>query len=424
MEKQNNEKELTTLQASFDMYEHTKKDTKRTMKAAMNADGTRKYSDEKINETIKLIEESQSDICEKYKMAGGNVDDLKAKKTNKKAKVDTSIFEQLEAARLAKKQQKEEINIDTFTAKETIIPVDKTYEGTSKALYDVIPIPSNGECYKHKKAKVPVSYLTAYDENLIVSPNLYRDGTFIDYLLKEKIMNSNIDPSDLIAGDRDAIILWLRASGYGNEFPVTATDNKTGVQFETIVDLSKIKFKEFNLKGDENGYFDFTLPISGDKIKFKFLTYKDEKSLELIETMEDEKLKKDKLNDINETLNTFIENDDKIDKKLRIRVNEAIRTLETWVDEISDEDSLKFTHAVTNKLEMSIMSINDVTDRKFIKDYVLGMNVKDASSLRRYITENEPGLDFNIEVQKPESLGGGSMPMFLTLDQFIFLNIA
>ena len=52
------------------------------------------------------------------------------------------------------------------------------------------------------------------------------------------------------------------------------------------------------------------------------------------------------------------------------------------------------------------------------------MNVRDSSALRRYITDNEPGIDFNVTVEKPASLGGGSLTMFLTLDQFIFLNIA
>jgi hypothetical protein len=52
------------------------------------------------------------------------------------------------------------------------------------------------------------------------------------------------------------------------------------------------------------------------------------------------------------------------------------------------------------------------------------MNVKDARAIRRYINENEPGIDYNIEIQKPESLGGGSMTVFLQLDQYVFLNVA
>ena len=69
------------------------------------------------------------------------------------------------------------------------------------------------------------------------------------------------------------------------------------------------------------------------------------------------------------------------------------------------------------------MEINGITDRQYIYNYVRNMSVKDSSALRNYISNNEPGLDFNIEIEKPASLGGGSMPMFLSLDQYLFLNI-
>ena len=70
---------------------------------------------------------------------------------------------------------------------------------------------------------------------------------------------------------------------------------------------------------------------------------------------------------------------------------------------------------------MQIISVNGNTDRKFIHEYVNTMPIKDASSLRKYIAKNTPGVDYNFEIQKPESLGGGSMSVFLQFDQFIFL---
>ena len=63
---------------------------------------------------------------------------------------------------------------------------------------------------------------------MIVSPNLYRDNLILDYILQEKLLSQEIDPMDLLEGDRDAIILFLRASGYGNEYPISATDEETG----------------------------------------------------------------------------------------------------------------------------------------------------------------------------------------------------
>ena len=72
--------------------------------------------------------------------------------------------------------------------------------------YDVIPLPSNGECYPHHIGRVPVAYLTAYDENIVASPNMYRDGKVIDVILERKILDKRIKASELCQGDRDAII--------------------------------------------------------------------------------------------------------------------------------------------------------------------------------------------------------------------------
>jgi len=79
---------------------------------------------------------------------------------------------------------------------------------------------------------------------------------------------------------------------------------------------------------------------------------------------------------------------------------------------------------MTNNMLLHIVSINGNSDREFIKKYVSTMPARDALMLRRYIADNKPGIDFNIEVKRPESLGGGSFKTFLNWDDSIFLNIA
>ena len=88
-----------------------------------------------------------------------------------------------------------------------------------------------------------------------------------------------------------------------------------------------------------------------------------------------------------------------------------------------EENDLTFSHELTDRLLLQTVSVNGITDRKFVENYIFSMNVKDAASYRKYIIEHEPGVDFNIEVQRPESLGGGSIKSFLRLDQFIFINV-
>ena len=87
------------------------------------------------------------------------------------------------------------------------------------------------------------------------------------------------------------------------------------------------------------------------------------------------------------------------------------------------EDISKFSHVLTNRLMMLVMAVDGITDKRVIRDFIMTMNVRDSVALRRYITENEPGIDYTITVNRPESLGGGSFKTFLQLDKFLFLNL-
>ena len=74
-------------------------------------------------------------------------------------------------------------------------------------------------------------------------------------------------------------------------------------------------------------------------------------------------------------------------------------------------------------LTLHTISINGIKDRDYINDYIMRMNVRDASEYRKYISENEPGVEYNVKVDRPASLGGGSIDTFLQLSQFIFINL-
>ena len=134
-------------------------------------------------------------------------------------------------------------------------------------------------------------------------------------------------------------------------------------------------------------------------------------------------LRKFRIQEINKNLNELVESDES-GKAMKKRLFECLRTLEEWEESLEDDDDMPFTNAITNRMELSVMSVNGVTDRTYIANYVRNMRVKDSSALRRYIAENEPGLDYNIEIERPASLGGGSTTVFLSLDQYVFLNIA
>ena len=429
------EKQKKQLKASFDMWEKTINETIESMKNARKEDNTKKYTEDQIEDKVEMLRNGQQDIIDKWTFLGGTMDELRGEKKStkpvvkKKTATGKTVTEQIaeiedkempKIKKVEKSDDSKPVTNRTTRVENVSKLIPERDETNPMASYDIIPLPSKGECYSNKQGRIAVSYLTAMDENIIVSPNLYRDNMVLDIILKEKVRDPEIDPDDLLDGDRDAIILFLRSSAYGNMYSVTTTDPDTKQTFDTQIDLSKIKYKDFTLVGDENGYFDYELPISKDKVKFKFLTHRDYINLTKLDELEISSLRKAEIEKYNDKLQYYLGEDETLTMAERKEITHAITKLKEWSEKFED-DGVHFSHRTTNELEMQVVSVNGNTDRNFIHNYIINMPIKDASSLRKYIVKNTPGVDYNFEIQKPESLGGGSMTVFLQFDQFIFL---
>lgn len=324
-------------------------------------------------------------------------------------------------------EQNNDIEVDNNNNKEVKVnEIDSNYYFDVKdknLAYDVIPLPSKGEVYKEKIPKLSVAYLTAESENLITSPHLYKDDLIVDALLKYHIQNKGFNTDELISGDVDAILLWLRATGYGNDYPVVVTDPETGKDFDVKVDLTKIKIKDFDLIGDENGYFDFTLPISKVVVKFKYLSRKEEKKLKQINSMESDESRKSLVRQDYQSLIQCLNNETDMDNDKKDKIKNYLNAIEDlWLNG-SVSNKIKVNRLITNRLDMSVMSVNGNTDKKYIKEFIRRMPARDSLELRKYIEQHKPGVDWNVEVEKPQSLGGGSVNIFLEWGTDAFFNI-
>ena len=117
MDEKDIKKEMEIIETSNLMYEKTKQDARRDMKRILNEDGSRKFSDEAIEEKIALIEEAQRELFEKYEAFGGTVEELKAKsaskesgKKGKKSTKKTKVVENLDTPVVTPKKTKENTN--------------------------------------------------------------------------------------------------------------------------------------------------------------------------------------------------------------------------------------------------------------------------------------------------------------------------
>lgn len=239
------------------------------------------------------------------------------------------------------------------------------------AAFDVIPLPSEGKLYKNKKSSVKMAFLTTADENILTSPNLLESGEFLEILINRKLLEPDLRYSDLVVGDRNAIMIWLRATGYGSMYPIMVLD-ENNEPFETEVDLNDLKTIKLGTTPDNEGLFYFELPISKVPLKFKLLSVGEIENIEEILIAEKEN-------------------------------NNPVNNSSTYT------------------LEAQLVEVNGSRDREYIRNFASNMRLGDGQKLKKYIDSIDCGVDLDITVGTP---GGGSIKTFLPLNiKFFWPNL-
>lgn len=229
--------------------------------------------------------------------------------------------------------------------------------------FEIVDLPSRGKFRPGTPEKITIEYLTSIDEDILSSQSLIKEGTVLDTVLQRKIKDK-INVADLLPGDTDALWIFLRASSYGSNYTVKVTDPRDGSQFESVIDLRKLKYKDIEEYPDQNGNFRTMLPSRKKEVYFRLLTCGELKTLEL----QQEAYKK------------------------------AVRS--------------SYSEHRTNLLKTSIISIGGNTDKTYIHRFVDAMPAMDSLHIRKEIMRVAPGVDMTHE--------------FTTMDGFKFkatLNI-
>ena len=151
---------------------------------------------------------------------------------------------------------------------------------------EVIELPSQGLLYEKDSplasGKIEMKYMTAREEDILTNQSYINKGTVIDKLL-EALIVSKINYSDLLIGDKNALLVAARILGYGKDYEFEIKGEKHQVDLSTL-DNRKIDKSVFN----NGNSFEWTTPTTDTKIKFKLLTHGDESKI----TREIEGLKK------------------------------------------------------------------------------------------------------------------------------------
>jgi hypothetical protein len=168
-------------------------------------------------------------------------------------------------------------------------------------------------------------------------------------LLRAKIYEPDLKIDDMLEGDVEAILIFLRNTSFGPEMSINVRDPKTDKQFRANVMLDQLPIK----KGQEpnvDGTFTILLPKSNTTIKVKPLTYGE-------------------MRDINKALDSYPQG--------------------------------RVTPSVTIRLQKQIIEINGSVDKGEIAKFVEQLPIADSKFIREFLNENEPRLDMSKVVNTP-----------------------
>jgi hypothetical protein len=217
---------------------------------------------------------------------------------------------------------------------------------------EFVDLPSQGRFYPeghplHGVDSLEIRHMTAKEEDILTSETLLRKGVAIDRLLQSVMMDKDIKVDDLLVGDKNALLVASRITGFGPDYLVTLTCPSCAAANETEIDLTTLGISDSEeteaaqVTGD--GTYKVTLPQTGVTVELKLLTSGDERSL-----MQGAEKR----------------------KKLKLPENNA-----------------------TTQLNALIVSANGVTDRAMITKLVGLLPLRDAQFARATYEAIKPDLD-------------------------------
>ena len=161
---------------------------------------------------------------------------------------------------------------------------------------EFVEIPSKGKFYPaghplHGVEAVEIRQMTAKEEDILSSQTLLKQGVAIDRFLHSVLVDKRLTPDDMLVGDKNALIIAARCSGYGFDYSANITCPNCGTTSKQEVDLIEAKqsYEGYNQEEAEeqlpavsgpnaSGNYIITLPVTKANFEVKLMTGREEKA--------------------------------------------------------------------------------------------------------------------------------------------------
>ena len=155
---------------------------------------------------------------------------------------------------------------------------------------EFVELPSQGRFYAqghplHGKDSIEIKQMTAKEEDILTSRTLLKKGVALEKLIESLIIDKSIDPSTLLIGDRNAIIIAARVSGYGNDYTTSVQCPSCGTKQQYEFDLNDAHIEHGTISEDygitdySDGTIGCILPRTQAEVRARLLTGKEEMAL-------------------------------------------------------------------------------------------------------------------------------------------------
>ena len=224
---------------------------------------------------------------------------------------------------------------------------------------ELVQLPTKGKFYPeghplHLVTEVEINYMSAKEEDILTSQALIARGVVIDRFIQSVMVDQNIDVHSLYPGDKNAILIAARATGYGSEYEAMVTCPACSNRHEHVIDLVNLPIKEppEDINLTLAGTFTIQLPVTKFTAELKILTAKEQDYLEKTK-----------------------------EANLKNNLPEANRT---------------------NFLKMAIVSINSIRDRHEVEQFIDSMPAQDSRIVKRTYDEVNPSLLMDQTIECPK----------------------
>ena len=158
---------------------------------------------------------------------------------------------------------------------------------------EFVKLPSEGRYYPSdhplcNQNTIEIKQMTAKEEDILTSITLIENGVALERLLESIIVNKTIDPKTLLVGDRNAIVIAARVSGYGNIYRTQITCPQCITEQKYNFNLNEAKVTTTTeivanlpeaIVVTDTGTYSVTLPKSNLVIEMSLLNGNDERAL-------------------------------------------------------------------------------------------------------------------------------------------------